>query len=175
MIIEEHNIRIFQFVAAIIFLCVGLIECIEDVLFTVDASDLFPKFHAIHWASVILNYCFTGSTLLCGIVGITSVFISDIKDPKYKLTSFICWIVTMVLSLALALANAGIVIYLINLTNQIKDLSFHLSFIFTLTFQGCFCIFCVIILSVVMFIELPLMCSIAKVKSKEYQVMVNVE
>ncbi|KAF0974773.1 hypothetical protein FDP41_006247 [Naegleria fowleri] len=124
-------------------------------MFTIDARDLFPQFQAFHWTSVILDYSFSACTILSGLIGTSSLlFISDVRHPKLKITTFIIWVLSLFLSLGLALANAGIVIYL--LVTNFGRLGFHFSFVFSLVYQGLFSIVCVIVLIVVVFLEIPL-------------------
>ncbi|KAG2378284.1 hypothetical protein C9374_008427 [Naegleria lovaniensis] len=161
MIITDYHLRLFQLLVAVLFVCVGFIQLIEDVMFTIDARDLFPQFQAFHWASVILDYCFSACTILSGLIGTCSLlFISDVRHPKLKITTFITWVLSLFLSLGLALANAGIVIYL--LVTNYGRLGFHFSFVFSLVYQGIFSIVCVIVLIVVVFLEIPLVYSTYK-------------
>jgi len=157
MIISDDHLRLFQFLAAAVFLVAGLVQAIEDVMFTIDASPLFGKFQTFHWVSVILGYCFTVTTIVSGVVGLISVVISDVRYPRIKIGTFVVWVLSLFLAFGLALANAGIVIYLL-----VNNSGFHLSFVFSLVYQSGFCLICLLVLVVVVFLEIPLVWSAYK-------------
>ena len=173
MIISDYHLRLFQLLVAVIFVCAGFIQLIEDVMFTIDARILFPLFQTYHWVSVILDYCFSVTTICSGLIGIISVLIPDVTLPKTKLFTFIVWVISLFVSFGLALANAGIVIYLIVLVydpNSTEVQSFHFSFIFSLVYQGLFSILCVVVLIIVVFLEIPLVWSTYRRNQKtDYQ------